>query len=109
MKLTLDVEERLAIPTLLPKEGSLSDQLMGKSILDKSMISNEERKSLRFDGIYQGKVDPETNFLKAIDLSNEEFELLYSEMLQKDKDRKINQTNVSLAIKIREAKTERKK
>jgi hypothetical protein len=29
---------------------------------------------------------------------------MYSDFLQKDKDKKINSTNVSLALKIREAK-----
>ena len=104
MKITLNIEERLAIAQFLPKEGSLSEQLIGKSILDKTLILKEERKGLRYDPLYPGKIDPETDFEKVIDLSGEEYELLYSNFLQNDRERKINNTNVGLALKIREVK-----
>jgi len=105
--LTLSIEERLSIAQFLPKEGSLSEQLIGKSVLDKTIITKEERKDLRYDPLYQGKIDPETDFEKEVNFTNEEFELLYSDFLQKDKERKINASNVDLALKIREAKTQR--
>lgn len=104
MKLTLNIEERLSIAQFLPHEGSLSEQLIGKSILDKVLIGKEDRKELRYDPLYPGKIDPETDFEKELELTKEEFDLLFSEFLQKDRDRKINSTNVSLAVKIREAK-----
>lgn len=107
--LKLKVEERLCIAQFLPEQGSLSEQLIGKSVLDKTIITNEEKKLLRFDSLYRDRIDTETDFDKVIDFSNEEFELLYSEMLQKDKDKKINSINVSLALKIREAKSDEKK
>jgi hypothetical protein len=107
MKLNLNVEERVSIAQFLPKEGSLSEQIIGKSVLDKTMISKDERKELRYDPLYQGRIDPATDFTKEIELSNEEFELLYSDFLQKDKEKKINVINVDLALKIREAKNQK--
>ena len=106
MKLNLNIEERLSIAQFLPKEGSLSEQIIGKSILDKTFVTKEDRKDLRFDPIYQGKIDPETEFKKEFEFSNEEFELLYSDFMQKDKEKKINATNVNLALKIRDAKSQ---
>lgn len=105
MKLKLNIGERLCIAEFLPKDGSLSEQLIGKSILDKSFVNKEDRKELRFDPIYQGKIDPETDFEKEIDLSKEEFDMVYSEFMQKEKDKKINQINISLADKIMKAKS----
>ena len=107
MKIELNIEERLSIAQFLPKEGSLSEQLIGKSVLDKTLISKDERKELRYDPLYQGRIDPETDFVKEIELTNEEFELLYSDFLQKDRERKIIATNVDLALKIREAKNQK--
>ncbi len=107
-KLKLNVEERLSIAQFLPKEGSLSEQLIGKSVLEKCMITKEERKELRFDALYRDRIDPETDFTADIELSEEEFELIYSDFLQKDREKKINSTNVSLALKIREAKSKEK-
>lgn len=107
-KLKLNITERLSIAQFLPREGSLSEQLIGKSVLDKTLVTKTERKELRFDALYEGKIDPETEFDTEIEFSDEEFELLYSDFLQKDKDKKINPTNVSLALKIREAKSREK-
>ena len=107
MKFTLNIEQRLSIAQFLPKEGNLSEQLIGKSILDKSFVSKDDMKALQFHPLYQGKIDPETDFEKEIELSNEEYELLYSNFLQMDKDKKINAANVDLALKIREAKSQK--
>jgi len=104
MKITLTIEQRLSIGQFLPKEGSLSEQLIGKSILDKTFISKVEREKIMLDQIYQGKIMPESNIESEFDFTNEEFDLMYSDFLQKDKDRKINQSNVSMAMKIRESK-----
>lgn len=105
MKMILDIEERLSIAQFLPTEGSLSEQLIGKSILDKTFITKEERKELRFDPLYgNSRIDPETNFNADINFSDEEFELLYSNFIQKDRDKKINPTTASLALKIRDTK-----
>ncbi len=107
MKISLNIEQRLSIAQFLPKEGNLSEQLIGKSILDKSFVSKDDMKTLQYHPLYQGKIDPETDFEKEIDFTNEEFELLYSDFLQKDKDRKITAINVDLALKIREAKNQK--
>ena len=104
MKLTLSVSERLSIAQFLPKEGNLSEQLIGKSILNKSLITSKEREGLRFDPLYEGRINRDTEFVTAIEFSTEEFELLYSNFLQLDKDKKINATNVDLALAIRTAK-----
>lgn len=102
MKLT--IEQRLSIAQFLPKEGSLSEQLIGKSIMDKTFITPIEREALKLDPIYQGRVMPDSNYEVEIDFSKEEFDLLYNEFIHKDKDRKINATNVALAVKIRDNK-----
>jgi len=107
MKINLNIEQRLSVAQFLPKESSLSEQLIGKSILDKAFISKDDMKALQFHPLYPGKIDPETDFEKEIDLTNEEYELLYSNFLQMDKDKKINITNVDLALKIREAKIQK--
>lgn len=104
MKITLTIEQRLSIAQFLPKEGSLSEQLIGKSIMDKTFISKSEREKIMLDQIYAGKIMPECNTEAEFELSSEEFDILYSDFLQKDKDRKINSSNVSLALKIRESK-----
>lgn len=108
VKIKLNIEERLSIAQFLPKESGLSEQLIGKAILDKTFVTAADRKELRYDPLYQGKIDPETNFGKEVELTKEEFELLYSDFLQKDKDRKITSSIVDLALKIREAKTAEK-
>lgn len=105
VKFSLNIEQRLSIAQFLPKEGNLSEQLIGKSILDKSFVSKDDMKTLQFHPLYQGKIDPETDFRKEIELSAEEYELLYSNFLQMDKDKKINAANVDLALMIREVKT----
>jgi len=105
MKFSLNIEQRLSIAQFLPKEGNLSEQLIGKSILDKSFVSKDDMKALAFHPLYQGKIDPETDFKKEIEFSAEEYELLYSNFLQMDKDKKINAANVDMALKIREAKS----
>lgn len=107
MKIILTVEQRLSIAQFLPKEGNLSEQLIGKSVMDKTFVAKEDMKALQFHPLYQGKIDPETDFEKEIDFSNEEFELLYSNFLQMDKDKKINASNVDLALMIREAKNQK--
>lgn len=104
MKLTLSVSERLSIAQFLPKEGNLSEQLIGKSILNKSLITTKEREGLRFDPLYEGRINRDTEFVTTLDFSAEEFELLYSNFLQMDKDKKINASNVDLALSIRTAK-----
>jgi hypothetical protein len=109
MKINLNVGQRLSIAQFLPKESNLSEQLIGKSILDKSMVTKTERTGLRNDPLYQDRIDPDCDFDVEIDFSKEEFELLYSNFLQMDKDKKINSTNVSLALKIRESKPVEKK
>ncbi len=101
--LLLTCEERRALPLFMPQEGGMSEQLLCKSILDKSVISLTEKEKLHFDSLYQGKIDPETDFEKEVEFEDAEFDLLYSEFLQKDKAKKINSITVSLALKIREA------
>ena len=95
---------RLSIAQFLPTEGSLSEQLIGKSILDKTLVSTEERKNLRYDPLYQGRIDKDSDFITAVEFSNEEFDLLYNDFIQKDRERKVNASNVELALAIREAK-----
>jgi len=107
MKISLNIEQRLSVGQFLPKESNLSEQLIGKSILDKSFVSKDDMKTLQFHPLYQGRIDPETDFEKEIELSNEEYELLYSNFLQMDKDKKISAANVDLALKIREAKNQK--
>jgi RecJ-like exonuclease len=104
VKIKLNVSERLATAQFLPKESSISEQVIGKNILDKTKLSQEERKKIRFDAIYQGQIAEDTDFTCTIDFNPEEHDLLYNEVLQQDKDKKINQSNISLAIKIRDAK-----
>lgn len=104
MKITLNIEQRLSIAQFLPKEGSLSEQIIGKSIMDKTFISKEEREKIMLDQIYQGRIMPESNIEAEFELTNEEFDLMYNDFMQKDKERKINQSNVSMAMKIRESK-----
>jgi len=94
----------LAIGQFLPKEGSMAEQLVGKSIMEKTLISKEEMGKLRFDPIYQGKIDPETDFLTEFEFSENELELMFSEFLQRDKERKINSASIGMALKIRDAK-----
>jgi len=108
MKMTLNVNQRISIAQFLPKEGNMAEQLIGKSIIDKTMVTKEERKNLLWDPIYQGKVDSDTDFMKDFEFSNEELELLYSEFLQMDQKKTINLTNIELAVKIREAKMAKK-
>jgi len=105
MKMILNIEDRLAIAQFLPTEGSLSEQLIGKSILDKTFITKEDRKELRYDPLYgNSRIDPETDFDTEVTFSDEEFELLYSNFIQKDRDKKINSVTASIALKIRDAK-----
>lgn len=105
IKLTLNVKERLLIANLLPKESNLSEQLIGKSILDKTFITIKEREKLIYDPLYQGEIRPDTDFEADFELTKEEHELLYNDVLQKDKEKKITPYIVSLAIKVRDAKT----
>lgn len=48
MKLILSIEQRLSVAQFLPKEGNLSEQLIGKSVLDKTYVSKEDMKTLQY-------------------------------------------------------------
>jgi len=41
MKMTLNVNQRISISQFLPKEGNMAEQLIGKSIIDKTMVTKE--------------------------------------------------------------------
>ena len=104
MKLSLNVKQRISVAQFLPKEGSLSEQLMGKSILDKASVSLSERENLRFDTLNENRIMDHSESIKEVEFTAEEFDLLFTNFLQKDKDKQINRTNVDLALVIRDAK-----
>jgi hypothetical protein len=47
IKFSLNIEERLSIAQFLPKESGLSEQLIGKAIMDKTFVTAAERAALR--------------------------------------------------------------
>ena len=104
MKLKLTVSERLSAAQFLPTEGNTSEQMIGKSILDKTRLSKEEKARIKLDVIYKGEIDPDTDFSREFDFSAEEFNLMYSEYRKKEDDKKLNKTNICMALKLIEAK-----
>jgi len=104
MKIKITASERLSIAQFLPSEGNTSEQMIGKSILDKTRLSKEEKVKVKPDVIYQGEIDPDTDFSREFDFSTEEFNLMYSEYRKKEDDKKLNKTNISMALRLIEAK-----
>jgi len=104
MKIKLTASERFTIGQFLPAEGNTSEQVIGKSILDKTKLSKEEKAKIKPDLYYQGEIDPDTDFSREFDFSNEEFNLMYSEYRKKEDDKKLNKTNICMALKLIEAK-----
>ena len=104
MKMKLTVSERLSAAQFLPTEGNTSEQMIGKSILDKTKVTKTEREKLRFDPLYQGEIDPDADFSREFEFSAEEFNLMYSEYRKKEDDKKLNKTNICMALKLIEAK-----
>jgi hypothetical protein len=108
MKLTLNVTDRLAIPAFIPREGGLTEQLIGKGIVDKTMLSKEEQSKLTEDKFYRGTIDPATNFSREFDFTEAEFQVMYGQYRKLDDERKINQSNIGLAIKLVDCKSEQR-
>ena len=104
INLKLSASERLSIAQFLPTEGNTSEQMIGKSILDKTKLTKEEKAKIKPDVFYQGEIDPDTDFSREFDFSSEEFNLMYSEYRKKEDDKKLNKTNISLALRLIEAK-----
>ena len=104
MKLKLTVSERLSAAQFLPAEGNTSEQMIGKSILDKTKLTKEEKAKIKPDLFYQGEIDPDTDFSREFDFSSEEFNLIYSEYRKKEDDKKLNKTNICMALKLIEVK-----
>jgi len=104
MNMNLSASERLSIAQFLPTEGNTSEQMIGKSILDKTKLTKEEKAKIKPDLFYQGEIDPDTDFSRKFEFSPEEFNLIYSEYRKKEDDKKLNKTNICMAIKLIEAK-----
>jgi len=56
MKIKLTASERFTIGQFLPAEGNTSEQVIGKSILDKTKLSKEEKAKIKPDLYYQGEI-----------------------------------------------------
>lgn len=108
MKLTLNVNERLSIAQFIPKEGSLSEQMIGRTILEKTILSKEEQSKLKADPFYKGDIDRSTNFSREFDFTDAEFNLMYGQYRKMDDERHINQSNIELAIKLVDCKSEQR-
>ena len=103
-KLKLLVSERLSAIEFLPKEGSTSDQLTGRDILNKTKLSKEEREKVHFFNTPEGYVvDEETDFEKTVDFTDEEFKMLADGWRRLEDKEKITQNTIGLAVKLRDA------
>lgn len=105
MKIILTVKERLSTINFLPKEGSTSEQVIGKNILEKTKLSKAEQEKVKPDIFYKGEIDPDTNFVKEISFSDEEFRLMYNQYRKMEDERRVNQLTVDLALKLQDAKS----
>ena len=107
-KISLNIKDRLNIPSMLPRDSDLLEQKIVRDILAKIEINQEEMKeiNLRQEG-NQCKWDPVKD--KEIIFTEIEFDIMKKSVNKLDKDKKINQSNLSLCIKIQDFRIEEDK
>lgn len=98
----LSIKERLMLPTIMPLEGNLQEQMSVKVIKEKALISKEEEKAIKYKAGNEGiNWDEKLAVDKEIDLNPAEIILLKSAVDTLDKNNKVTQNNLSLCIKIK--------
>ena len=105
----LNINERLMINALIPKEGDLITQVIAKDTIEKIRLTQEEIKKINMR--LEGEGDDrcyrwENDFEKNVKFTEAEINQLKDAVKKLDKDKKINQSNLSLCIKIKEYKND---
>jgi hypothetical protein len=101
MKLTLDVNGRLAVPHIWTEKGDMNEQALGYSITRKVDLSKSEVEKIEYNPLNR-QVLPETNFKREFDFSLEEFQLLKDRYLHYSEKKEVTQHTISLFLAIRE-------
>ncbi len=102
--LRLSCTERFVINQFLPNEGSLLEQMTARDILQKTKVFAAERQKVKYFQNPGGQVeiDSDTDFETEFEFDKAEIEMLKSGFKKLDDERRINQKNVGLAIKLRD-------
>ena len=99
----LGLLDRLMLPTILPKDGGLVQQVNTRGIITKSEFTPEEVQDFEMKDTEKGVM---FNPAKARDIEVEftksEVELLQKSVDQLDKDQGINQENLDIILKIKQ-------
>lgn len=104
MKLSLSITDRFNIAQFLPKEGSVIEQTIARDVIKKTFVSKAEREKLRFFQM-SGELDPVSNTESDFEFDRNELEMLIDGFRALEKDRKINQLTIDLALKLKAAES----
>ena len=103
MKLT--VSERLSIEQFLPREGTMLEQITARDTLQKTKILPGEREKIKWYQSPKGlEIAEESDFEVDFEFDKSEIEMLKEGFRKLEESKKINQQNISLALKLRDLK-----
>lgn len=102
LKMKLGLLDRLILPTILPKDGGLIQQVSQRGVIAKIEFTPQEVQDFELKDAEKGVM---FNPVKAKDIEVEflesEVELLKQSIDQLDKDQKVTQENLDLVLKIK--------
>jgi hypothetical protein len=104
MKLT--VKERIGLESIIPYTGNLNQQILVKSILGKTILTQQEKMMIEWRRERNGMVtfNGDRDFELDIDFSAEELQLLKDQVRLLDEQKSITQDNLEICIKINSLK-----
>lgn len=98
--LILNLKERLALGSILPKEGNFLTMGVCKSITDKFNFSNEERQEITTLQVEEKLDDSVDDFKKSVKLDKAEIDLLKGQVKSLNDSSKISWQTLTLCTKI---------
>lgn len=108
----LNIQERLTILSVLPKEGTFNDMFFGQQIAKSVDVSAEEndKYNIKREKLESGEIitwnQAAMSEEKECHLSTEHIKMLNDVFLKLNEDKKLNMTNFSTAAKIFDAAKE---
>ncbi len=107
MKITLSVKDRLTLPNLLPKQGSMIDLEIISNIKDNIKFTPKEIEQLKFKDLPNGGItwSPVAEVSFEAEFENSEIQIIKQGIDQLDKTKQIASDQYDLCKRIKEIKT----
>jgi len=103
VKIKLGLLDRLILPTILPKDGGLVQQVNTRGIINKVEFTPEEAQEFEMKDTEKGVMfNPAKARDIEVELTKSEVVLLQKSVDQLDKDQRINQENLDLVLRIKQ-------